>query len=190
MKRIAILLLTLSALAFGQDATPDPAAAAALAKPTLLLVGPSYDQFSGFKANLTLIGNELDKPGIYYSGTAELVGNKWTNAEGKTGFLVGYSLRFGQHKGWWDGKNFWSIGGDLGPSISQAAQAATSSGITLGGSTISFSGSFTASYGRMLTSHWGFAIPVRMLWISGAGPLGKGAWNPVGQVDFAYRFGK
>jgi hypothetical protein len=170
-KTIVALTLALSAVALGQTTTT-PLAPVTL--PTYVMFGASYNQFVGVNAFVEAIVPETAKAGGFYgSMTADLAAAKIT-INSKTGYALAPSFRAGEHKVLYDnGKNMLLIGGDLG-----AAFSAPSSG-TLTGVTISVAGSFTVTYLRQLSPHFYVGIPVRMLYMSSAGPNGVGAWNPV-----------
>lgn len=174
---LTALLACLCLSAQAQDPTP------AALKPTYVIAGLSYNQYTGGSGFVSVITPEVKSAGVYASLTADVVPVKFTDAKtGKSGYVMSFSPRFGQHKQlYWDGKNMVLLGGDAGASFSQSTSASSP------GTNIGLAGSFTLTYARQLSPHWGIAVPVRMLYLSGAGPDGKGAFNPVVQFGVVYK---
>ena len=182
-----VLALVLAVDAFGQTATP----ATQVNLPTYIMGGLSYNQYTGGSGFVSAIVPESNSVGLYGSVTADVVPVKYVDATGKSGWLLSTSVRAGQHKVLYnDGKNMLLIGGDFGASFTQPNQASglgtttvpSSSGVTIGAS-----GSFTATYVYQINAHLAVGIPIRMLWMSGAGPNGSGAWNPVAEIGVVWK---
>ena len=161
-------LLSVILLAFSVHAQT-PLAKAAL--PTYIMAGASYNQFTGGAGFLAGIIPESSSAGLYASVTVDITGTQITDpVTKKTGYGLSPSVRAGEHKVLWNqGKNMLLIGGDVGASFASGV-----SGVTIG-----IAGSFTATYIRQINANFAVGLPVRMLWMSGVGPGGSGAWNPV-----------
>jgi hypothetical protein len=171
-------LLALAALCLAASAQAVPADAPKL--PAYFLVGIGCDQFAGCKPFVS--GIVLEGKSIYGSVTMDLAAAKYTDAAGHTGRLLAPSTRIGQHRQIYaSGANMLLLGGDVGASFVSPAPGAAA------GLNISLAGSFTLTYARHIGTHWGIAVPLRMLWIGGAGPGGKGAWNPTVELALGWR---
>jgi hypothetical protein len=175
MKLVA-LFLVVAALSFAQT----PAAAAPL--PAYIMAGLSYNQYTGGSGFVSGIVPESNPVGLYGSVTTDVVPVKVVDpVTGRPGYALSASARAGQHKVVHrDGKTMLLLGGDFGASFSQAG--ATTAGLNIG-----IAGSFTATYIRQLTPHFAVGVPIRMLWMSGAGPGGCGVWNPVGEIGIVWK---
>jgi hypothetical protein len=198
LMRILLFAAALCLPAFSQTIDPSQTVdgvTKAITDPDFVAGGLSYDQYNGLKGFLTGVFIESHPLLLMFTATADIVASQQTDPKtGKTGYLLQPSLRFGQHRQLhWDGRNLVTIGGDIGPTWSQAPATSTGSStpagasISVGSTSVNLSGSFQITYARMLTPKWGFLVSPRMLWVAGAGPNGSGAWNPVLQAGFAYR---
>ena len=166
-------LIALAALCLAAHAQTTAADAPKL--PAYLMAGLSYNQFIGANAFVSAIVPEGKS--IYGSVTMDLSAAKITDATGRTGRVLTPSTRVGQHRLMYtDTRNSLLLGGDIGASFTPA-----SPGVTIG-----VAGSFTVTYVRNLAPHWSIALPLRMLWISGAGGA-AGSWNPVAQIGIVWR---
>jgi hypothetical protein len=186
-KRIALLALSLCLITSAQTVATAPAVTAPVAVadivlPTYIVGGAVFNQlaiprFSGFLAGLWPVS---DKIGLYTSGVADVTPVKYVDpATGRTSYLLSTSARAGLHKVVHnDTKNMVLLGADGGAAFSSGASASV---------TVGFSASFTASYVRQLSPHWAVAVPIRMLWVAGVGPGGKGAFNPVGEIGVVWK---
>jgi hypothetical protein len=179
-----LLVLTLSMCAFGQTMSP-AATSTPLAQvqlPTYIMAGGSCNQFTGCAGFVSAIVPESSSVGLYGSVTTDISAVKIVDpVTKKTGYGLSPSVRAGQHKVVLNAnKNMVTMGGDFGASFAQAGGA--TAGVTIG-----VAGSFTITYIRQLTDHWAVGIPLRMLWLSGAGPNGTGVWNPVVEVGMVWR---
>lgn len=174
---ITLLALCVFALcSFAQTADPQPATD--FSKPTCVLSGVAYNQFAGANGFASAI-IPTGQGKMYASATVDLVPSKYTDAKGRAGYIVGASVRFGTHREMWSdssGKTRLFLGADVGPSFAQSPGAGT---VAVGGTNVGFASSFTLTPARMITEHIGIAIPIRALYMSGAGPGGAAAWNPV-----------
>jgi hypothetical protein len=178
----ALFTLLLAFMGMGQTTTSTPTATSL---PTYIMAGLKYDQFTGGSGFVSGIVPESDRFGVYGSATVELVPVKFIDPPtGNTRYLLGGSARFGQHKtGYNDGKNMLLFGGDVGASFSSSSSTAGNTAtVSLG-----MAGSFTITYVRQLSPHWALGVPVRMLWMSGVGPNGSGAWNPVVELGIVWK---
>lgn len=175
MKNLIAVALCVSALCLAQTAP----------KPTYVMGGLAYNQYTGASAFVSGIVPE-GQGGMYASAVVDLVPQKFVDPKtGRVGYVVSGSTRFGQHRELYrNGPSALLIGGDVGPTFSQQPVA---TGFSLGGTNVGISGSFTVTYVRMIREHIGVAVPVRMLYMSGAGPNGAGAWNPVVEVGVVFK---
>lgn len=180
MKKLTIAALTLACVcALGQTPPVTPATSGQL--PTYIMGGFSYNQYTGAAGFTSVVLPESNKAGLYGSATADLVPAKFTDPKtGKTGYLISGSMRAGQHKVVYnDGQNMLLIGGDAGASF---ANTGTPAAVTIG-----LAGSFTVTYVRQINSHLAVGVPVRMLYMSGVGPGGSGAFNPVVECGIIWK---
>ena len=175
--RFAFFLLAAAPIAIAQTAAPEPQNQL----PAYIVAGLSYNQYTGGSGFVSGIVPESSRVGVYGSATADIVPVKVLDPVTKRyGYALSASARAGQHKVVYnDGKNMLLLGGDLGASFSQAGLA---SGLSIG-----LAGSFTATYIRQLGPHFGIGVPLRMLWMSGVGPGGRGVWNPVGEIGIVWK---
>lgn len=178
MKRLTLLLLLCAMWLPAQ--TPIPLEDVKL--PTYIMAGAAYNQYTGGSGFISGIIPEFNRAGVYGSVTMDLVGVKIVDpVTQKAGYGLTPSLRFGQHKVLYNAdKSMLTVGGDFGASFSQAA--VPSSGVNIG-----LSGSFTLTVIRHLSPHFAVGVPVRMLWMSGVGPGGTGAWNPVVELGLVWK---
>ncbi len=163
-----------------------PAPLAAVELPAIVMVGASYNQYTGAAGFVSGIVPESQNWGIMASVTSDLVPTKYVNSSGKSGYLIAGSMRFGQHKvllntakvGPAFAPSFMlTVGGDAGASF-----IPTPVSLGVGGpstTTVGFSGSFTTGAFWRFKPHWALGVAVRALYMSGTGPNGGGAWNPV-----------
>ena len=175
MKLVASFLLA-AAVSFGRTTSP------AAPLPAYIMAGLSYNQYTGGSGFVSGIVPESSAVGLYGSVTADVVPVRVVDpVTRRSGYALSASVRAGQHKvAFRDSRNMLLIGGDLGASFSQAGFAA-------GTLNLGFAGSFTATYIRQLTPHFAIGVPMRMLWMSGAGPGGRGVWNPVGEIGIVWK---
>lgn len=191
MKYAAIALFACLLAITGQAQTPLDA----VELPTFIFAGASYNQYSGWSGVVSGIIPESNKFGMYASFTGDLSAVQYTApSTGKTGYLLSPSFRAGQHKVLWGkqpgAKTMLLVGGDLGASFTQPPPApGLGTDTTPASSTVSvnLAGSFTLTLVRQLSPHLAVAAPVRMLWISGVGPNGTGAWNPVVELGIVWK---
>jgi len=176
-----------------------PAALESVTLPTNIMIGMSYNQFTGAAGLISALEPESQSltlgvaPGLYASESADLTPVKYVNpSTGKTGYLVAGSMRFGQHKVLLNtaqpGSTFHpsfllAIGADAGASF---ASTPTAAGTPATSVSVGFSGSFTLSAFYRFKPHWAAGVAVRALYMSGIGPNGIGAWNPVLEPGLVY----
>jgi len=188
-----IVFVLFAVAAFGQTATP----VGQVTLPSYIMFGGSYNQFTGASAFVSGVVPEVSSVGLYGSATTDLVPVKFVDkATGKVGYLISGSGRLGQHKTVFNDTksekdasgnivkqsgNMLLIGGDFGASFSQSG-APANTGVSIG-----LAGSFTVTYVRQLSVHWAIGVPIRMLWMSGVGPSGTGAWNPVAEFGLVWK---
>lgn len=181
MKTLLVTLFLIFALAASAQVSLSDAKL-----PPLVLAGASFNQFQGWNALLSGVIPESNSVGMYASLTADISAVRYTNASGKSGYLLSPNFRAGQHKTLWrSGRNMLLLGGDLGFALTQPNQPVTATP-TAASVTIGLAGSFTATYVRQINAHFAASLPVRMLWLSNVGPNGAGAWNPVVEAAFVW----
>lgn len=173
--KLAFAILAVAPVAIAQTATPESRL------PAYIMAGLSYNQYTGGSGFVSGIVPESNRAGVYGSATADIVPVKVLDpATRRYGYALSASARGGQHKVvYHDGRNMLLLGGDLGASFSQPGLA---SGLSIG-----LAGSFTATYIRQFGPHFGIGMPLRMLWMSGVGPGGRGVWNPVGEIGIVWK---
>ena len=174
MKLLSLALF--AGLAFAQTPTPSFPA-----NPLPIAIA-AFGQFNQlgtprFTAGFSAIYPVAGSVGVYGTTTADIVPKKAIDpTTGRTFYALSASIRQGVHKsllstGRW---NF-LVGGDLGPSFSQAQP----SGIHL-----SLSSSFVATAVYQVTPRFSALTPFRMLYISGIG------WNPVVEAGVVINLSK
>jgi hypothetical protein len=198
MQRIlrgAILALFALTCAFGQPATP-VSELQAVTLPQYIFGGISYNQFGSpvFAGVISALEPESQSIGLLASESVDLQPVQYTDPKtGKAGYVLAASARFGQHKillntatpqpaGVFKPSFVLALGGDAGASFSNSiAVAGSPSTISVG-----FSGSFTLSAFYRFKPHWAAGLAVRALYLSGVGPNGSGAINPVVEPGVVY----
>jgi hypothetical protein len=175
--KLAFAILAVALVAIAQTAAPEKHNQL----PAYIMAGLSYNQYTGGSGFVSGIVPESNRAGVYGSATADIVPVKVFDPVTKRyGYALSASARGGQHKVVYnDGRNMLLLGGDLGASFSQSDLSA--------GLSIGIAGSFTATYIRQLGPHFGIGMPLRMLWMSGVGPGGRGVWNPVGEIGIVWK---
>jgi hypothetical protein len=175
--KLAFAILAVAPVAIAQTAAPEKHNQL----PAYIMAGLSYNQYTGGSGFVSGIVPESNRAGVYGSATADIVPVKVFDPVTKRyGYALSASARGGQHKVVYnDGRNMLLLGGDLGASFSQSDLSA--------GLSIGIAGSFTATYIRQLGPHFGIGMPLRMLWMSGVGPGGRGVWNPVGEIGIVWK---
>jgi hypothetical protein len=202
MKHISGLAIALALTfgAFGQTTATQPAPAAAppvanqlqnVTLPTYVLMGFSYNQFASPAVSglFSAIEPESQSVGLLASESIDMLPVKYTDPTSKKiGYLFSGSVRFGQHKVILNtdkgGATFHpsfmlTVGGDAGASFSSSGTAPSS--VSVG-----FSGSLTIGGWYHFKPHWGAGLAIRALYMSGIGPGGSGAWNPVVEPAVVY----
>jgi hypothetical protein len=173
MKQLAVSALfapLLASLAFGQTATP-PVTFPAIPLPAAVSAFGEFNQLGSprFTMGVSAIYPVVGSAGVYGTTTADILPRLAVDPTSDRKFYaISSSLRQGFHKDIVDtGQLSFLLGGDVGPSFSQAA----TSGID-----INFSSSFVATAIYQLSPIFSFIVPVRMLYIGGIG------WNPIAEA--------
>ena len=197
----SVMIGLLCACAFGQTTTTPPSTQLQnVTLPTYVFMGVSYNQFATpsvagvFSA---LEPESQDPTSIFHnmlaSESIDLLPLKYTDpVTKKTGYVFSGSFRFGQHKvvlntakpqpvtdSSFHPSFQLAVGADAGAAFSSTQ--ATPSSISVG-----FSGSFTVSGFYHFKQHWAAGVAVRALYMSGIGPSGSAAWNPVIEPGLVY----
>jgi hypothetical protein len=167
----ALLALTFCPLsAWGQTATdPFPA----IPMPTGIAAFGAFNQLGSprFTLGVSAIYPVVGSAGVYGTTTADVFPKLATDPTTKKSFYaVSASIRQGVHKDILDtGRFSFLLGGDVGPGFSQGQPT---------GISISLSTSFVATAVYQINPTFSLFVPVRMLYVSGAG------WNPVVEAGF------
>lgn len=159
----------LAVAAFGQTTTTAPPVNfPAIPLPVAVSAFGEFNQLGTprFTMGVAAIYPVAGSVGIYGTTTADILPKLAKDpATGKEFYAIQSSLRQGFHKDVLDtGRASLLLGGDVGPSFSQAQNA---------GFNINFSSSFVATVVYQVTPVFSFILPVRMLYVSGIG------WNPI-----------
>jgi hypothetical protein len=192
LKTITIALFTVL-IAFCVSAQTTPLPSAAL--PTYIFGGVSYNQFGSpvFAGVFSALEPESQSLGLLASESIDLQPVSYTDPKtGKPGYVLAASVRVGQHKILLNTADSAAttfkpsfallIGGDAGAAISSSSPTpGAPSSISVG-----LSGSFTLSAFYRFKQHWAAGVAVRALYISGVGPAGSSAINPVIEPGLLY----
>ena len=138
------------------------------------MAGVSWNQFNGAAGFVSAIMPESNSVGLYGSVTTDITAVKIVDPVTGEDRLRPESLRARRPAQGRPERQ--QEHGDRSAATSARRSrrpAARASGVTIG-----VAGSFTITYIRQLTDHWAVGVPLRMLWLSGAGPNGTGVWNP------------
>jgi len=160
-KQLLLLILALSAVAFGQTvSTPEVPAGICAFGAFNQLGTPRFT--GGFCAIYPVVGSI----GLFGTTVADIMPKKAIDPVTKRNFYaISASTRQGFHKDVMDvGRFSFLLGGDVGPSFTQGQPS---------GISVSLSGSFVATPIVKLSTIFSFMLPIRMLYISGIG------FNPV-----------
>jgi len=166
-----ILLCALFAVAaFGQS-TSTPVTFPTIPLPVAVAAFGEFNQLGDprFTMGVSAIYPVVGSAGVYGTTTADILPRKAVDpATRRSFYAIQSSIRQGFHKDVLDsGRLSFLLGGDVGPSFSQAQ----TSGIS-----ISFSSSFVATGIYQITPAFSFIAPIRMLYVSGIG------WNPIAEA--------
>ncbi len=145
--------------------------------PTYLAGGGAYNQLSGVNAWASGIFPVVDSIGLLASATTDILPVKKV-IDGKKVYIFTMSARLGCHSFLHHGpKNSFLYGADGGASWSQ--------GTALNPESSGFSGSFTVTYVRQLSTSWGAIFPFRAIYTPTLG-----GWNPIAEAGLVYTFRK
>lgn len=187
------VLLALSAL--GQTPTVASPQLAAATLPSYIFGGVSYNQFGSpvFAGVFSALEPESQSIGLLASESIDIQPVSYTDPKtGKTGYVLAASVRVGQHKillntvdpaaTTFKPSFALLLGGDAGAAVSSSSPTpGAPSSISVG-----LSGSFTLSAFYRFRQHWAAGVAVRALYISGVGPAGSSAINPVIEPGLVY----
>ena len=165
MKKLIIPAL-FACVAFGQTAN-NPVEFPAIPLPVAVAAFGEFNQLGDprFTMGISAIYPVVGSIGIYGTTTADILPKKAIDPVTKRSFYaISSSIRQGFHKDILDtGRFSFLLGGDVGPSFSQAEPT---------GISINLSSSFVATGIYQLTPALSLIAPLRMLYIGGVG------WNP------------
>lgn len=169
MKNILTCAL-FAAAAFGQNSNT-PVSFPAIPLPVAVSAFGEFNQLGDprFTMGVSAIYPVAGSVGVYGTTTADILPKKAVDPSTRRSFYaIQSSIRQGFHKDILDSGRFsFLLGGDVGPSFSQAA----TSGID-----INFSSSFVATGLYQINPAFSLIVPLRMLYVSGVG------WNPIAEA--------
>ena len=163
-----ILTVLLAFAAYGQ--TPAPAFPV-VPLPTAIAAFGAFNQLGSprFTMGVSALYPIVGSVGVYGSTTADVFPKAAVDPTTKKSFYaISASIRQGVHKDILDtGRFSFLLGGDVGPGFSQQQPT---------GISIDLSTSFVATALYQINPTFSLIVPVRMLYVSGAG------WNPVAEL--------
>ena len=179
---ITVLSVLLAAGGWAQTPAPAPTPTNSIFPtvplPTAIAAFGAFNQLGSprFTAGFSAIYPVVGSAGVYGTTTADVFPVKAVDPTTKRNFYaISASLRQGVHKDILDtGRLSFLLGGDVGPGFSQAQPT---------GININLSTSFVATVMYQLNPTFSLIVPVRMLYVSGAG------WNPVVEAGFTINLG-
>ena len=165
-----ILTILLAVAAYGQTPVPTPAFPT-IPLPTAIAAFGAFNQLGTprFTMGVSALYPIVGSVGVYGSTTADVFPKFAVDPTTKKSFYaISASIRQGIHKDLIDtGRFSFLLGGDVGPGFSQQQPT---------GISIDLSMSFVATALYQINPTFSVIVPVRMLYVNGAG------WNPVAEL--------